>query len=759
MTIQPTIQTIDLGNGKVITIETGKLAKQAHGSVVLKMGKTMLLATVVSNYDAREGVDFLPLSVDYQEKFASVGRIPGSFMRREGRLSDYEILISRLIDRALRPLFPDDYHAETQVMVSLISSDENILPDALAGLAASAAITLTDIPFAGPISEVRVGRVNGEFIINPYKSEIDQSDIDIIVAGTETELNMVEGEMEGVSEHDFVEALKFAHDYIKLQCRAQIELCEKLGGRKPFREYSHEVNDPALAEEVKAATYQKLYEAAQQNKAKQERSAAFEAILNDYLSTFAEEDLTSEKKGLIKKYFSKTKKEAVRNMVLDTRSRLDGRNLTEVRNIWSEVDYLPSAHGSAVFTRGETQALTTVTLGSKLDEQLLDTPMNSGYSKFMLHYNFPAFSTGEARPNRGPGRREIGHGNLALRGLKRMLTDDVAYTIRIVSDILESNGSSSMATVCAGSMALMDAGIKMKSGLSGIAMGMISDSKTGRYAILSDILGDEDHLGDMDFKVVGNRNGIYACQMDIKVDGLSFAVLEEALLQAKEGRLHILAEMEKTIAESREELKPHTPRIIKFTVEKDKIGAIIGTGGKVIQELQARTNTTISIEEVDGKGVVEIMSADMAGMDAAKAFIDGICEEPIVGQEYKGVVKDVVEFGAFIEFLPGRQGLLHISEISWKRLPSMEGVLEIGEEVTVKLLDIDPKSGKYKLSRRVLLPKPEGYVEPEPRPDRGDRRDRNDRGGDRRGPRNNDRRGGGGRDRGPREGRSGGSEE
>lgn len=759
MTIQPTIQTIDLGNGKVITIETGKLAKQAHGSVVLKMGKTMLLATVVSNYDAREGVDFLPLSVDYQEKFASVGRIPGSFMRREGRLSDYEILISRLIDRALRPLFPDDYHAETQVMVSLISSDENILPDALAGLAASAAITLTDIPFAGPISEVRVGRVNGEFIINPYKSEIDQSDIDIIVAGTETELNMVEGEMEGVSEHDFVEALKFAHDYIKLQCRAQIELCEKLGGRKPFREYSHEVNDPALAEEVKAATYQKLYEAAQQNKAKQERSAAFEAILNDYLSTFAEEDLTSEKKGLIKKYFSKTKKEAVRNMVLDTRSRLDGRNLTEVRNIWSEVDYLPSAHGSAVFTRGETQALTTVTLGSKLDEQLLDTPMNSGYSKFMLHYNFPAFSTGEARPNRGPGRREIGHGNLALRGLKRMLTDDVAYTIRIVSDILESNGSSSMATVCAGSMALMDAGIKMKSGLSGIAMGMISDSKTGRYAILSDILGDEDHLGDMDFKVVGNRNGIYACQMDIKVDGLSFAVLEEALLQAKEGRLHILAEMEKTIAESREELKPHTPRIIKFTVEKDKIGAIIGTGGKVIQELQARTNTTISIEEVDGKGVVEIMSADMAGMEAAKAFIDGICEEPIVGQEYKGVVKDVVEFGAFIEFLPGRQGLLHISEISWKRLPSMEGVLEIGEEVTVKLLDIDPKSGKYKLSRRVLLPKPEGYVEPEPRPDRGDRRDRNDRGGDRRGPRNNDRRGGGGRDRGPREGRSGGSEE
>lgn len=741
MSIQAIEQTIDLGNGKIITIETGKLAKQANGSVVVRMGNTMLLATVVSNQEAREGIDFLPLSVDYQEKFASVGRIPGSFLRREGRLSDYEVLISRIIDRALRPLFPDDYHAETQVMVSLISSDENIAPDALAGLAASAAITITDIPFAGPISEVRVGRVNGEFVINPYKSELAESDIDIIVAGTETELNMVEGEMEGVSEHDFVEALKFAHDFIKMQCRAQLELCEKLGGRKAFREYNHEVNDPELKQQVRDAVYDKLYAAAQQNQAKQERSAAFEAILNEYLEGWSVEDLTDEKKGLVKKYFNKAKKEAVRNMVLDTRGRLDGRGLKDVRQIWSEVDYLPSAHGSAVFTRGETQALTTVTLGSKLDEQLLDTPMNSGYNKFMLHYNFPAFSTGEARPNRGPGRREIGHGNLAMRGLKRMLPDDVSYTIRVVSDILESNGSSSMATVCAGSMALMDAGIQMKAGLSGIAMGMISDSATGKYAILSDILGDEDHLGDMDFKVVGNRNGIYACQMDIKVDGLSFEVLEEALLQAKEGRMHILEEMEKTLAEPRTELKPHAPRIERFFVEKDKIGAIIGTGGKVIQELQAKTNTTISIEEVDGKGLVEIMSTDMDGMNSARAFIDGLCEEPEVGKEYVGVVKGIMDFGAFIEFLPGRQGLLHISEISWKRLPSMEGVLEDGEEVHVKLLEIDQKTGKFRLSRRALMPKPDDYVEPERRAPRGDR---NDRGGDRR---DRDRRGGGRGDR------------
>jgi polyribonucleotide nucleotidyltransferase len=745
MSINAIEQTIDLGNGKIITIETGKLAKQAHGSVVVKMGNTMLLATVVSNYEAREGIDFLPLSVDYQEKFASVGRIPGSFLRREGRLSDYEVLISRLIDRALRPLFPDDYHAETQVMVSLISSDENIAPDALAGLAASAAITLTDIPFAGPISEVRVGRINGEFVINPYKSEMEESDFDIIVAGTETELNMVEGEMDGVSEQDFVEAIKFAHEYIKLQCRAQIELCNKLGGRKEAREYSHEVHDAALKQQVRDAVYQKLYEAAQKNQAKQERSAAFEAVLDEYLSTWSEEDLDDEKKGLIKKYFGKAKKEAVRNMVLDTRGRLDGRGLKDVRDIWTEIDYLPSAHGSAVFTRGETQSLTTVTLGSKLDEQLLDTPMHSGYNKFMLHYNFPAFSTGEARPNRGPGRREVGHGHLAMRGLKKMLPDDVSYTIRVVSDILESNGSSSMATVCAGSMALMDAGIQMKAGLSGIAMGMISDSETKRYAILSDILGDEDHLGDMDFKVVGNRTGIYACQMDIKVDGLSFEVLEEALLQAKEGRLHILEEMEKTIAEARAELKPHAPRIERFFVEKDKIGAIIGSGGKVIQELQATTNTTISIEEVDGKGLVEIMSTDMEGMKSARDFIDGLCEEPEVGKEYTGQVKGIMDFGAFIEFLPGRQGLLHISEISWKRLPSMEGVLEEGEEVTVKLLEIDEKSGKFRLSRKALLPKPDDYVEPERRP-----RDNNNR-GDRRGGNRNDR-----RDRGDR-GRSRGS--
>ncbi|MCB9263117.1 MAG: polyribonucleotide nucleotidyltransferase [Flavobacteriales bacterium] len=747
MNLQAIRKTIDFGDGRAITLETGRMARQADGSIVLSMGNTMILATVVSLKEAREGIDFLPLSVDYQEKFAAVGRVPGSFLRREGRLSDYEVLISRLVDRALRPLFPNDYHSETQVYIQLISNDENINPDCLVGLAASAAITITDIPFEGPISEVRVGRVDGKFIINPFRDEMEKSDIDLMVAGTAHDINMVEGEMNGISEKEMVEALKVAHDYIKKQCAAQLELCELLGGRPAPREYNHEDNDEELAAKVKADLYQKLYDVAVTPSDKNARSEAFATVFNSYTEELGEEFM-AEKGHLVKKYFGKVKKAAVRNMVLETRQRLDGRKLDEVRPIWTEIGPLPSPHGSALFTRGETQSLTTVTLGSKLDEQLLDSPNLSGYNKFMLHYNFPAFSTGEARPNRGPGRREIGHGNLAMRGLKKMLPDDVGYTVRVVSDILESNGSSSMATVCAGSMALMDAGIKMKAGLSGVAMGMISDEDSGKYAILTDILGDEDHLGDMDFKVVGNENGIYACQMDMKVNGLSYDVLEEALMQAKEGRMHILKEMQKTISTAAEDLKPHAPRLVKFKVEKDKIGAIIGSGGKVIQDIQERTKTTVTIEEIDGFGWVEILSSNRDGLEQAKKIIDGICEEPEVGKVYEGVVKGIMEFGAFVEFLPGKQGLLHISEIKWERLETMDGVLEDGEEVKVKLLDVDKKTGKFKLSRKVLLEKPEGYVEPQRRENRdGDRGDRNDRNrgdrGDRRGGNGNNNRNGG----------------
>jgi polyribonucleotide nucleotidyltransferase len=750
MELKSVKKTLDLGDGKAITIETGKLARQAHGAVVLTMGKTMLLATVVSNYDAREGVDFLPLSVDYQEKFASVGRIPGGFLKREGRLSNYEILICRLVDRALRPLFPKDYHSETQVMISLISSDENIKPDALVGFAASAAITLTDIPFEGPISEVRVGRVDGKLVINPYIDEMENSDIDIIVSGTERDINMVEGDMDEISEAEMVEALKFAHDHIKKQCQLQLELAEANGGRPEPREYEHEVSDAELEKKVMDDNYQKLYDIASKPSDKNERAEAFDEALETYLDSFRndEGEIEEDVESMVKKYFRAAKKKAVRDMVLETKNRLDGRQLDEVRQIWSEVNYLPAAHGSALFTRGETQSLTSVTLGSKLDEQMLDSPMNSGYNSFMLHYNFPAFSTGEARPNRGPGRREIGHGFLAERGLRKMLPEDVGYTVRIVSDILESNGSSSMATVCAGSMALMDAGINVKKGLSGIAMGMISDAETGKYAILSDILGDEDHLGDMDFKVVGTRDGIVACQMDIKVDGLSYEVLAEALAQSTAGRLHILDEMEKTISEPAEDLKPHTPRLVKFQVPKDKIGAIIGSGGKVIQELQERTGTTITIDEEDGVGVVQILSSDKDSLDEAKAYIDGICEEPEVGKVYTGKVVSTLDFGAFVEFLPGKEGLLHISEISWERLETMEGVFENNQELEVKLLEIDERSGKFRLSRKALLPKPEGYVEPPKRErrDGGRGRGRNDR---------NDRRGGGNRDRRNRDQRSG----
>lgn len=709
--MNPIVKTFDIGDGRIVTIETGKLAKQAHGSVVVKFGDTMLLATAVSNYEAKENVDFMPLTVDYQEKFAAVGRIPGSFLRRESRLSDYEVLISRLVDRALRPLFPDDYHADTQVMISLISSDPEIMPDALAGLAASAAIAVSDIPFNGPISEVRVARIEGKLCVNPNKSELEKADLDLIVAGTKHDLNMVEGEMNEVSENDMLEALKFAHDHIKIQIQAQEELAATLGITK--REYVHEKSDTELQQSIKAFCYDKLYAIASRATAKEERTAAFKAVKEEFVASLGEEH--GKDAFLIGKYFHDVEKEAVRNMVLETRGRLDGRGLTDIRPIWCEVGYLPTPHGSAVFTRGETQALASITLGSKLDEQLLDSPMNHGYSKFMLHYNFPAFSTGEARPNRAPGRREIGHGNLAMRAVRKVMPDreNNPYTVRIVSDVLESNGSSSMATVCASSLALFDAGMPMKSAVSGIAMGMISDEKTGKYAVLSDILGDEDHLGDMDFKVCGTDKGIVACQMDIKVNGLSYDVLAEALNQAKAGRLHILGKMNEVIAKPNTDYKPHTPRIETVYVDTEFIGAIIGPGGKVIQQLQKDTGTTISITEEGNKGIVEIMSVDGDGMKKVKDFIHGITAKPVVGEVYEGKVKTIQPFGAFVEFLPGKDGLLHISEISWKRIESMDGVLQVGETLQVKLIEVDPKTGKYRLSRKVLLPKEPRKDKPE----------------------------------------------
>jgi polyribonucleotide nucleotidyltransferase len=724
-------QKLSYGDGKDITIETGKLARQAHGSVVVSQGKLKLLATIVSNKDARDGVDFLPMSVDYQEKFAAGGRIPGGFLRREGRLSNAEILVCRIVDRTLRPLFPSDYHSETQVMIQLISADSEVMPDALVGLAASAALTLTDIPFEGPVSALRVGRINGEWVINPYASQMADSDVDLMVAGTAADINMVEGEMSGISEKEMVEALKFAHTHIKNDCAAQLALCDQMGGRKTPREYNHETNSDELKKQVMDATYQKYYDAAKTPSVKEERAEKFKAIDNEYVDSLPE-DTDDTKMTMIKRYLGKSKKEAVRNMMLDNKQRLDGRALNEVRQIWTEVDYLPSVHGSALFTRGETQSLTSVTLGSKLDQQMIDNYQEKSFSKFMLHYNFPSFSVGEARPNRGPGRREIGHGNLAERGLKRMIPDDFPYTLRIVSDILESNGSSSMATVCAGSMAMMDAGIQVKAGVSGIAMGMVADDK-GRYAILSDILGDEDHLGDMDFKVVGNEDGIYACQMDMKVDGLSYDVLEEALMQAKEGRMHILNEMEKTISKPNKGLKDHAPQIEVMTIPKDKIGAVIGSGGKVIQEIQQETDAIVTIEEDGDFGIVEISGVGSGPIEAAKEWILGIITDPEVGTEYVGKIKSIVDFGAFVEILPGKEGLLHISEISWERLESMADVFEEGEEVKVKLIEFDERNGKLRLSRKVLLEKPEGYVERPPR----ERRDNNRNGGDRRGGRDN----------------------
>jgi polyribonucleotide nucleotidyltransferase len=705
--MKPTVisKTCKLPDGREITIETGKLARQADGSVVLRMGNTMILATVVANQEGKEGADFLPLSVDYQEKFASTGKIPGGFLKRESRLSDYEILISRLVDRAVRPLFPDDYHAETQINIQLISGDHNALPDSLAAFAASAALSVSDIPFQGPISEVRVARVDGQYVINPTLEQKDKADLDFIVAASIENILMVEGECKEINETDMLAALKLAHEAIKTQCQLQIELTQAVG-KTEKRTYDHEVKDETLREELHKLLYAKVYEVAQkQLKSKHDRSELFGKIVEEYLSALPED--TTVNKDLVKKYYKEIHKKACRDLVLNEKVRLDGRKTTEIRPIWTEVDYLPSAHGSAIFTRGETQSLTTATLGTKLDEQMIDGAMFDGNNKFILHYNFPGFSTGEVKPNRGPGRREVGHGNLAMRSLKQVLPNlaESPYTIRVVSDILESNGSSSMATVCAGSLALMDAGIQITAPVSGIAMGMISDSTTGKYAILSDILGDEDHLGDMDFKVTGTEKGITACQMDLKVDGLTYDVLSEALHQAKEGRLHILNEMKKSLSAPKPDLKPHAPRAVTITIDKELIGAVIGPGGKVVQDIQKTTGATIVIEEVANKGLVNIFATDQTIMDAAVKRVKAIVAVPEVGEVYSGVVKSIMPFGAFVEFMPGKDGLLHISEIKWERLETMDGVLEVGEEVKVKLIEVDKKTGKFRLSRKVLLPK------------------------------------------------------
>ncbi len=697
--------TIEMGGGLApIELSTGKLAKQADGSVVLKQGATMLLATVVSSKEPKAGADFLPLSVDYQEKYAATGRIPGGFLRREARLSDYEVLISRLIDRALRPLFPETYHADTQVMVSLISADKEIMPDALAGLAASAAIAVSDIPFNGPISEVRVAKIDGELVINPTVSALEKASLEFIVAGSAQDIVMVEGEAKEISETEMVEAIAFAHEAIKKQVAGQVELANLVGSGEK-RDFNHEPSNPELKDAIYAATYEKVYEVAKSRSSKHERTEKFAEIGQSFFETLGEE-IDEDTEFLMKKYYHDVQYDAVRNLVLDEGIRLDGRDVRTVRPIWSEVDYLPAAHGSAVFTRGETQSLTSVTLGAKDDEQMIDGAFFHGYNKFILHYNFPGFSTGEVRPNRGPGRREVGHGNLAMRSLKQVLpTEDNPYTIRVVSDILESNGSSSMATVCAGTLALMDAGVKIAAPVSGIAMGLITDEKTGKYAILSDILGDEDHLGDMDFKVTGTANGIVGCQMDLKINGLKWEVLTQALDQAKEARLHILDEMAKTISAPREDYKPHAPRIIQILIDKEFIGAVIGPGGKIIQEMQRETGATISIEEVENKGVVQIFADNKEAIDAALARIKAIVAKPEIGEIYEGKVKSIMPFGAFVEIMPGKDGLLHISEIDWKRLETMDGVFKEGDMVTVKLLDVD-KQGKMKLSRKVLLPRP-----------------------------------------------------
>lgn len=709
MSIKPISQSFELSDGRSVTIETGKLAKQADGSVVVKMGKTMLMATVVAAPEAREDVDFLPLSVDYKEKYAAAGKFPGGFFKREARPSEYEILICRLIDRALRPLFPNDFHAETQMLVQLISVEEDVSPDALAALAASSALMVSDIPFNGPISEVRVARVNGEFVINPSISQQEEADIELIVAASLDNIMMVEGEMEEVSEAEMLSAIKVAHEAIKIQCQAQIDLAAKIEKAAKKREYCHEVNDDDLRKQVKEATYQKCYDISKAGNAdKHFRSSSFRAVRDEFLDTFDEEKRDGVK-NLVKRYFHDVEKEAVRDAMIAENIRLDGRKMDEIRPIWTEVDYLPSAHGSAIFTRGETQSLVSVTLGSKLDEQKIDGAVISGKRNFLLHYNFPPFSTGEVKRMMGVSRREVGHGNLAERALKYVIPkgEDNPYTIRIVSDILESNGSSSMASVCGGTLALMDAGINISKPVAGIAMGLISDYNSDKYVVLSDILGDEDHLGDMDFKVTGTQDGITACQMDIKVDGLSYEILEQALEQARNGRIHILNEMAKTLDAPRKDYKDNAPRIEKMVIEKEFIGAVIGPGGKVIQEIQAETGATIVIEEVDEKGVIDIMADNKATIEAAKDWIKGIVAVPEVNEVYLGTVKSIVAFGAFVEILPGKDGLLHISEIDHKRINNVEDVLKQGDKIKVKLIEVDKRSGKLKLSRKALIPKPE----------------------------------------------------
>ena len=716
--LNPIKKTIELPDGRTITLETGKLAKQADGAVELRMGNTMLLATVVSAKEAGEGVDFMPLQVDYKEKFSSAGRFPGGFLKREGRASDYEVLTSRLVDRVLRPLFPDNYHADTFVQIIMFSADGNDMPDALAGLAASAAIAVSDIPFHGPISEVRVARVDGQFVIDPTFEQLERADMELMVGATYDNIMMVEGEMDEVSEADLLEALKVAHDAIKVQCKAQEELAE-MAGATVKREYCHEVNDEALRADVREKCYEKAYAVAKAGNAdKHWRQQAFDAICEEYIAALPEEE-RDEKTPLVKRYYHDVERDAVRRCILDEGMRLDGRKTTEIRPIWCEVDYVPGPHGSAVFTRGETQSLATVTLGTKLDEKILDDVLNQGRERFLLHYNFPPFSTGEAKAQRGVGRREIGHGNLAHRALKRMFPDNFPYVCRVVSDILESNGSSSMATVCAGTLALMDAGVQIKRPVTGIAMGLIHDDNSPKYAILSDILGDEDHLGDMDFKVTGTRKGITATQMDIKCDGLSYEILERALNQARDGRLHILEKIEETIAAPREDYKPHVPRIVTMLIPKELIGAVIGPGGKVIQGIQEESGATVSIDEIPEGGHIEVAAANKASIDKALELINRIVELPEVDKVYTGKVKTIQDFGAFVEFMPNRDGLLHISEISWERVADMEssGIKE-GDELTVKLIEIDPKTGKYRLSLRALQPKPEGWVEPAERPRR-----------------------------------------
>ena len=725
-------EVIDLGDGREISIETGKLAKQAHGSVVVQSGKCMLLCTVVSNYKQSD-VDFLPLTVDYREKFAAAGRYPGGFFKREARPSDGEVLTMRLVDRVLRPLFPKDYHSETQVMIQLMSHDEDVMPDAMAGLAASAAIQLSDFPFECAISEARVGRINGEFIINPTRAQLEESDIDMMIGASADSVMMVEGEMDEISEEEMTEAIKFAHEAIKAQCVAQERLA-KAFGKKEVREYEPERTDEDLAQKVYDMAYNKVYAVAKAGSAKHERSAAFSEIKDSIISSFSEEE-QEEYGSLISKYYYKAEKTAIRNLTLDEGIRLDGRKTDEIRPIWCEVDYLPSTHGSSIFTRGETQALATVTLGTSRDANQIDMPSYEGEERFYLHYNFPPFSTGEARPIRGTSRREVGHGNLAQRALKGMVPDDCPYTVRVVSEVLESNGSSSMATVCSGTMAMMDAGVQLKKPVSGIAMGLISDADSGKYAVLSDILGDEDHLGDMDFKVTGTADGITACQMDIKVKGLSYEILVKALKQARDGRLHILDKLTDTIAVPAQDVKPHAPKMVTRIIPNEFIGALIGPGGKVIQELQKETGTTIVINEdpVTEEGIVEILGTDQDGIDAVLAKIDSILFKPEVGSVYEVKVIKMLDFGAVVEYIeaPGNEVLLHVSELAWERTENVSDVVNMGDVFDVKYFGVDSRTRKEKVSRKALLPKPEGYVERPPRDKKPNNRGRDNRRNDR----------------------------